>query len=223
SITVPAAPVVPLNLTTGPWYFWCGLQPYGGGVVQPVLGWRESEPNALNPNPPFPKVWEMNLWAVPWNGANQPPPQTAQMSSGIWADEGALIASTVIWETESSEWVQTANVLSGAAAGQPVSMITPASFLSDGDNHTFYALCLPRRLYGTHAGQYWHFNVTLTNVVFRAITSVGVQSLCASAADYSNDQGGIAFAGFKMVDPETCYWESITLMPPGLSELRKNQ
>ncbi|KZO91002.1 hypothetical protein CALVIDRAFT_489707 [Calocera viscosa TUFC12733] len=215
-MTVPAAPVVPPNVTTGPWYFWCGIQPPGGGVVQPVLGWRESEPNALNPNPPFPKVWAMNLWVGPGVYDHY------LASSGIWVDEGAQIVSTVTWENASSEWVQTASVLSGAAAGQQVSMTTLESWLNTGDNSNVFAPCVAE-LYGTNADQYWHFNFAFTNVIFRAATSVGVQSVCASKADYSNNQGGVALAGFKMLDPQTCYWESITLMPPGVSDSPNNQ
>ncbi|KZO90994.1 hypothetical protein CALVIDRAFT_456122, partial [Calocera viscosa TUFC12733] len=210
TITVPPPP--PPSVTSGPWYFWCGLQPQGGGVIQPVLGWETSENNQVNPNPSFPEVWAMNLWSLPWNYGQSGAPAT-QESAGIWVDQGALVASTVQWEN--GQWYQQSNVLSGAAAGQTVEMYTPASYF-EGDNasgdNTPMALC-ESELDGGQTDQ-WDFTVTFTDVYFQAQTSDGVQTLCETATDHSDGNGYVSFTGFQMIDDVTCYWFSITLSPP---------
>ncbi|KZO91001.1 hypothetical protein CALVIDRAFT_558377 [Calocera viscosa TUFC12733] len=211
----------------------CGFFPNGGGSVQPTLGWHGPKSKPINPDPPFPKVWAMNLGALPWSAtsANQ---YLVQESGGIWVDEGAEITSYVAWENEA--WVQAAYVLSGAATGQHVWMTTPASYFlntSSGDDNTVAVVCVaeqvalttcpetcraaddsPNRLFGDNVAQYRDFTVTFTNVVFRAAKSDGVATLCASARDESDDEGGIRLAGFSMLDQQTCYWESIMLIPP---------
>ncbi|EJU01635.1 hypothetical protein DACRYDRAFT_100463 [Dacryopinax primogenitus] len=209
TVTVPPPP--PAGVTDGPWYFWCGLQPSGGGVIQPVLGWKTSENNIINPGASFPHVWAMNLWSLPWNYGQDGAP-TTQESAGIWADQGAQIASTVTWEN--GQWYQQANVLNGQAAGQTVEMYTPASyFLGDnasGDN-TPMTVC-ESELDGGQTSQ-WDFSVTFTDIYFEAASSDGVESLCASAIDHSDGNGYISFTGFSMIDNKTCYWSSITLSP----------
>ncbi|KZT59248.1 hypothetical protein CALCODRAFT_554299 [Calocera cornea HHB12733] len=208
-ITVPPPP--PPSVTTGPWYFWCGLQPQGGGVIQPVLGWKTSENTQVNQDPPFPEVWAINLWSLPWDYSSSNP--TLQESAGIWVDQGARVASTIQWEN--GEWYQQSDVLSGAAAGQTVEMTTPASyFLSDGagDDNTPMVVC-ESELDGDQVDQ-WDFTVTFTDVYIKAQTSDGVQTLCETATDHSDGSGYISFSGFQMVDDVTCYWSSITLTPP---------
>ncbi|KZT59237.1 hypothetical protein CALCODRAFT_554293 [Calocera cornea HHB12733] len=208
TMTVPPAP--PPEVTTGPWYFW----PSGGGVVQPVLGFMADESNQVNPDPPFPEVVRLKLWALPWNYGSSNNFQL-QESAGIWVDEGAQIASTVSWQAQSSQWVQTTLVVSGAAAGQQVTLTTPASaFLSDsaGDNNTPETVC-ESELDGSQTGD-WDFTVTFTDVTFRAANSNGVASLCESATDHSDGNGFISFSGFSMPDAQTCFWSTITLTPP---------
>ncbi|KZT59247.1 hypothetical protein CALCODRAFT_493794 [Calocera cornea HHB12733] len=139
TIHVPAAP--PSSVTNGPWYFWCGLQPTGGGVVQPVLAFLGPEDNQVNPNPPFAQVYAMNLWALPWNFGQSGAPAT-QESAGIWADQGAQIAASVSFRGR--QWVQSASVISGAAAGQSVSLSTPDSYFQDtssGNDNTMMTVC----------------------------------------------------------------------------------
>jgi len=210
TLQVPPAP--PADVTTGPWYFWCGLQPSGGGVIQPVLGYMASESSQVNPNPPFPEVWAINLWALPWNYGSSNNYEL-QESGGIWADQNAQIACSVSWQN--GQWVQTANVISGAAAGQSVSITTPASaFQSDsaGDDNTPMTVC-ESELYGDQTGE-WDFTVTFTDVYFRAASSEGTEALCATATDHSDGNGYVSFSGFSMFDDETCYWSSVTLSPP---------
>ncbi|EJU01638.1 hypothetical protein DACRYDRAFT_108171 [Dacryopinax primogenitus] len=210
TIHVPPAP--PADVTTGPWYFWCGLQPTGGGVVQPVLAFLGPEGNQVNPNPPFPEVYAMNLWALPWNIDEGGAPPT-QESAGIWVDQGAQIASSVSFQ--GSQWVQSANVISGAASGQSVTLNTPDSYFqntSPGNDNTMMTVC-ESELYGSQIGE-WDFSVTFTDVFFRAASSNGVEALCQTATDHTDGNGFISFTGFSMFDEETCFWSSITLTPP---------
>jgi len=210
TIHVPQAP--PSDVTSGPWYFWCGLQPSGGGVIQPVLAYLGPEGNVVNPNPSFPEVYAMNLWALPWNYGESGAP-AYQESAGIWVDQGAQIASSVSFQ--GSDWVQNMNVISGAASGQSVSLTTPDSFFQDtssSDDNTMMTVC-ESQLDGSQTGE-WDFSVTFTDVYFRAASSDGVEALCETATDHSDGNGYISFSGFSMFDSETCFWSSITLSPP---------
>ncbi|KZO90995.1 hypothetical protein CALVIDRAFT_558372 [Calocera viscosa TUFC12733] len=210
TIHVPPAP--PASVTTGPWYFWCGLQPSGGGVIQPVLAFMGPEGSQVNPNPPFAEVYAMNLWALPWNYGDSGAP-AVQESAGIWVDQGAQIASSVSFQ--GSQWIQSANVISGAASGQSVSLSTPDSYFQNtspsGDN-TMMTVC-ESELYGDQISD-WDFTVTFTDVYFRAASSDGTEALCQTATDHSDGNGYVSFSGFSMFDDETCYWSSITLSPP---------
>ncbi|KZO91017.1 hypothetical protein CALVIDRAFT_522151 [Calocera viscosa TUFC12733] len=212
TIHVPPAP--PAGVTTGPWYFWCGLQPSGGGVIQPVLGWMASEPSVTNPTPSFPEVWAINLWALPWN-YGQNGVTTFQESEGIWVDQNAQIASSVTWEN--GAWSQTAQVISGAANGQSISLSTSIDYFegeSSSFDNTNFALC-ESELDGSQT-DLWDFSVTFTDVYFRAASSDGIEALCASATDsdhFGTSPGTATFSGFSMFDDETCHWSSIVLSP----------
>jgi len=212
TLHVPPAP--PAGVTTGPWYFWCGLQPSGGGVLQPVLGWETTEPTVTNPNPSFPQVWAINLWALPWNFGQSGAPAT-QESTGIWVDQNAQISASVTWEN--GAWSQSAQVISGAASGQSISLSTNIDYFegeSTSFDNTNFAVC-ESELDGQQT-DLWDFPVTFTDVFIRAATSDGIESLCVDAANqvHSAGTGTITFDGFSMFDAETCHWSSITLTPP---------
>ncbi|EJU01654.1 hypothetical protein DACRYDRAFT_116737 [Dacryopinax primogenitus] len=211
----PFPPAPPPEVTTGPWYFWCGVQPSGGGVIQPVLGYRAGgEENPVNPDPPFPQVWALNIWALPWNYGPGNGFQL-QESQGIWVAEGDQIASTVTWEQESQDWIQTAEVVSGLADGNDVWMVSDAynwESNGSGDDNTREIVC-ESELYGNQIS-YWNFSVVFTDVTFRAANSNGVEYICSGQTSHSDGNGYITFKGFEMLDDQTCYWSSITLTAP---------
>ncbi|KZV95860.1 hypothetical protein EXIGLDRAFT_734349 [Exidia glandulosa HHB12029] len=209
TITVPPAP--PSDVTSGPWFFWCGLQPNGGGVVQPVLQWGQLGPSYVNPNPVFAKIWAMILWTVPASGLNN---NNAFQSPGIWAAQGDKIDSFMTYNN--NVWVQTARVTSGQASGQnTVSNLSASQFFhtdSAGDSNANFFVC-ESELDGSQTNR-WNFNVTFTNINLRAKTNTGVQSLCASAVSHSDGNGFATIQGFRMLNDTTCHWDTVILTPP---------
>ncbi|EJU01658.1 hypothetical protein DACRYDRAFT_100473 [Dacryopinax primogenitus] len=212
---VPQAP--PADVTGGPWYFWCGLEPDGGGVIQPVMAYHGPEGQMTNPNPSFPQVYAMNeqLWSLPWNYGQAGAP-AYQESTGIWVAENDQVACSVTWEN--GIWTQSANVITGQAAGQSITMNTdPNGFFlgeNSGFDNTIFAVC-ETELDGTQAGE-WNYPIVFTDLFLRAASSSGVEALCSDPV--GNGQlggvGSIQFEDFSMFDPETCHWSTVTLLPP---------
>ncbi|EJD47735.1 hypothetical protein AURDEDRAFT_113357 [Auricularia subglabra TFB-10046 SS5] len=212
TLTVPAAP--PSTVTTGPWYFWCGVEPGWAqgrpGVVQPVLQYRSSAPSYVNPNPSFGQIWAIALWMVGNAG------QVAE-SNGIWLGEGDKVVSTAAYA--GGNWTQTARVSSGKAAGLSIQQNEAASKLgfptnSAGDSNAQFFLC-ESELYGQQANQ-WAYDITFSDVYLTAKTSTGVQSACQASQNVKNDGNGVAIpSGLSMVNATTCYFRTVTLVPPG--------
>ncbi|EJD51280.1 hypothetical protein AURDEDRAFT_159686 [Auricularia subglabra TFB-10046 SS5] len=209
TITVPQAP--PSDVTSGPWFFWCGLQPNGGGVVQPVLQWGQNAPSYVNPNPVFAKIWAMVLWTVPADGLNN---NNANQSPGIWAAQGDRIDNFMTYNN--NQWTQTARVISGQASGQnTVSTITASQYFhtdSAGDSNANFFVC-ESELDGSQTNR-WNFNVTFTNINLRAKTNAGVQALCQTAVSHSDGNGFATIQGFRMLNDTTCHWDTVILTPP---------
>ncbi|EJU01652.1 hypothetical protein DACRYDRAFT_108183 [Dacryopinax primogenitus] len=180
---VPQGP--PSDVNSGPWFFWCGLQPNGGGVLQPPG--NQGQPDGL----------------------------PAIQSEGFWVDEGAQIVGTVTWEN--GQWGQTAQVISGQAAGQSISLTSQTNYFqgeTPGFDNTNFAVC-DAELDGSQTGE-WNFPVVFTDLFIRAATSDGIEALCADTANpvHSAGAGSIQFEGFSMLDAETCHWSTVTLLPP---------
>ncbi|EJD36973.1 hypothetical protein AURDEDRAFT_116945 [Auricularia subglabra TFB-10046 SS5] len=209
TIHVPQGP--PSTVTTGPWFFWCGLQPQGGGVVQPVLQWGEDAPGYVNPNAPFPHIWAMVLWDVPASGLNN---DVSRISNGVWAAQGDQIANSASFN--SGFWTQTASVISGQATGASTSTnITANQYFHDDAAHdggANFFLC-ESELDGQQTNQ-WNFPVLFTDIFIRAKNSNGVQALCASARPFSDGNGFANMTGFSMFDANTCHFASLVLTPP---------
>jgi len=211
TIAVPAAP--PAAVTTGPWFFWAGLQPEGGGVVQPVLQWGESDPSGyVNPNAAFNHVWAMILWVVPAADKNS---GNSAISKGIWAAEGAKITSTATFDN--GVWTQTAKVVSGGGSGSSVSEAITATqyFDMDGatDSHANFFV-IESELYGQQTGD-WNYDITFTDISLTAKTNDGVGALCSGATSHSDGNGYITISGYSLSsDGKTCHWNSMVLSPP---------
>ncbi|KZO93693.1 hypothetical protein CALVIDRAFT_502755 [Calocera viscosa TUFC12733] len=210
TITVPPPP--PPSVTTGPWFFWAGIQP-PGGVVQPVLQWGEA-PSAgwVNNDALFPHIWQMVDWAVPAADKNNDVSATTQ---GIWADEGAQILNTVTFAN--GQWSQTSTVVSGGGFGYSVSETVTATQYFDVDGATnsdanFFVI--ESELYGQQIGD-WNFDVTFTDISLTAETTDGVSALCEGATSHSDGNGYISISGGSISpDGLTCYWDSMVLSPP---------
>lgn len=211
TITVPPPP--PPSVTSGPWFFWAGLQPNGGGVVQPVLQWGQAPPDGwVNPDPPFAKVWQMVLWFVPAAGKNN---DVSQQSEGIFADVGAEITSTVAYVN--GQWFQSATVISGGGAGDSVSSSVFANQYFDVGNGTdsnanFFVL--ESELDGPDTAD-WDFDVTFTDISITAMTTDGVSALCGGVTSHTDGNGFITVSDFTLSpDGKTCNWASMVLLPP---------
>jgi len=210
TITVPAAP--PSGVTSGPWFFWAGLQPEGGGVVQPVLQWGEAAPGYVNPNAPFTHTWAMVLWTVPAADKNN---DQSAIANGIWAAQGAKIKCTVTFND--GKWTQTADVTSGGGSGNTNSQTITATkyFDMDGatDSHANFFV-IESELDGSQTSQ-WDFDVTFTDIALTAKTNDGVSALCSGATSHSDGNGYITIAGYSLsADGKTCSWNSMKLSPP---------
>ncbi|EJT98576.1 hypothetical protein DACRYDRAFT_110487 [Dacryopinax primogenitus] len=200
TITVPPGPSS--AVTTGPWFLWAGLQPEGGGVVQPVLQWGQSPSNG-----------EMVLWTVPADGLND---DQSAISQGIWADEGARITSTVNFSC--GQWTQTAYVVSGGGSGNFVTQTITASeyFNVPGcacDSRANFFV-IESELYGQQTGD-WNFDVTFTDISITAATTDGVSALCSGATSHSDGNGYVTISGYSLSsDGKTCNWSTMILSPP---------
>ncbi|EJT98574.1 hypothetical protein DACRYDRAFT_110485 [Dacryopinax primogenitus] len=217
TITVPPGPSS--AVTSGPWFFWAGLQPEGGGVVQPVLQWGESPPSGeVNPNAAFPHIYQMVLWTVPAGDKNNDQarhPELSAISQGIWADEGAKITSTVTFS--GGKWTQTAKVVSGGGSGNSVSQTITATQYFDmngaTDSHANFFV-IESELDGQQTGD-WNFDVVFTDISLTAMTTNGVSALCSGATSHSDGNGFITISGYSLSsDGKTCNWNKITLSPP---------
>lgn len=211
TITVPEAPGA--EVTSGPWFFWAGLQPNGGGVVQPVLQWGQAPPDGwVNPDPPFPKVWQMVLWAVPADGENN---NVSDQSEGIFADIGATITSTVNYVN--GVWFQSATVMSGGGAGDSTSSSVVSNQYFQATNTTdsnagFFVL--ESELHGSDTAD-WDFDVTFTDINLTAENTDGVSALCSSMVSKTDGNGFATISGYSLsADGKTCHWDSIVLSPP---------
>jgi len=211
SYVVHVPPGPPSTVTSGPWFFWCGLQPQGGGVVQPVVQWGENAPAYVNPNAPFSHIYAMVLWDVPADGLNN---NESEISNGIWMAQGDVVNNTAVYSN--GVWTQTATVTAGQAAGQTTSTSISASqyFHTDsaGDSNANFFVC-ESELDGSQTNQ-WNFNVTFTDIIVRAKTTSGVQSLCSSQSSFTDGNGFATISGFSMPDAQTCHFASLTLTPP---------
>ncbi|KZV81431.1 hypothetical protein EXIGLDRAFT_844614 [Exidia glandulosa HHB12029] len=210
TIHVPQGP--PATVTTGPWFFWCGLQPQGGGVVQPVLQWGEATPDGyVNNNAPFPHIWAMVLWDVPADNFNN---NTSRISQGVWAAQGDQISNTASFGN--GAWTQSAQVISGQATGASTSTsITANQYFHDDaahDGNANFFVC-ESELDGSQTNQ-WNFPVLFTDIFIRAKASTGVEALCASAQPFSDGNGFANMTGFSMFDANTCHFASLILTPP---------
>ncbi|EJD47726.1 hypothetical protein AURDEDRAFT_123308 [Auricularia subglabra TFB-10046 SS5] len=231
TLTVPAAP--PSTVTTGPWvrtvicsrrapegrtspmqYFLCGILPGWArgnpGLVRPVLQYRASAPSYVNPNPSFDQIWAMALWMTGNAG------QVAE-SNGIWVGEGDKVVSTAAYAD--GNWTQTTRVSSGKATNLSIQQNEAASKLgfpanSAGDSNAQLFFC-ESDLHGQQADQ-WTADVIFSDVTFTANTCDGVQAACQAALNIKNDGTGVAIpSGFSMPNANTCYFETVRLVPPG--------
>ncbi|KZO93695.1 hypothetical protein CALVIDRAFT_539869 [Calocera viscosa TUFC12733] len=209
TITIPPAP--PAAVTTGPWFFWAGLQPglYCGslGVLQPVLQWSEYSTCATNDGPAFPEVWQLVQWTVPSVNHNG---NQSSVSCGIWAAAGDLISNNVTFSN--GLWTQTSTVVSGQAKGASATQTVQASDFFCSPTANFFLM--ESELYGDAIAD-WNFPVQFTDVTLTAQTSTGVSALCASQKSFSDGNGNATLSGYTLsTDQRTCKWTSVTLLPP---------
>jgi len=200
TITVPPAPGP--EVTTGPWFFWAGFQPSGGGVIQPVLQWGENPPSGwVNPDDVQP--WFMVLWTVPASDKNN---DQSDISQGVYAPQGSQIVSTVN-NDGNGQWTQTSSV-NGVSVGQTLS----ASQYFDTNEANFFVL--ESELYGQQISD-WNFDVTFSDISITAQTSDGVSSVCGGTTSHSDGNGFISVNGYSLSgDGLTCHWDSMVLSPP---------
>jgi len=214
TVTVPPAPSS--DVTSGPWFFWGGVQPGLNcdalGVIQPVLQWDEYSTCAVNDDPGFTASWQLVQWTVPSVNHNG---NQSDVSCGIWAAQGDLIWNTVTFS--SGTWTQTSKVVWGKALGASVTQTIEASDFfcpaaNGGSTANFFLL--ESELYGDDISN-WNFDVQFWNVSITAATTSGVADVCGAQVSFSDGNGNATLSGYSLSeDKKTCKWESVTLIPP---------